>query len=213
MAPNHKSVNIVLRTKHEFSSTRHRHIVMNLILHGTSTLFESLQCQSLVAEELAEPNSKLWFKTSLCFVNLLYKSSSLQKHNVWTGLHVNNCLKRNVLTVGDLTEERLVDGNKWRPWGKSVSLVRPNSKLLETRPDLTQGGNWIRQPRSWASGKIENWHPASGIRNRNGNRNRDRDRSRNMNRNGKRKLYKNRDNVYRNLSQSGFNPYSDIYEK
>ena len=28
-----------------------------------------------------------------------------------------------------------------------------------------------------ASGKIENWNPESGIRNRNGNRNRDRDRT------------------------------------
>lgn len=80
-----------------------------------------------------------------------------------SGPHVNNCLKRNVLTVGDLTEERLVDGNKWRLWRKSVSLVRPNSKLLETKPDLTQGGNWIGEPRSWASGKIENWNPEFGI--------------------------------------------------
>ena len=72
--------------------------------------------------------------------------------------------------------------------------------VLETRPDLKQGGNWIRQPRSRASGKVENRNPESGIRNRNGNKERDRNRNRNRNRNGKRNQYKNRHNVYLNLS-------------
>ena len=72
--------------------------------------------------------------------------------------------------------------------------------VLETRPDLKQGGKWIRQPRSWASGKVENRNLESGIRNRNGNRKRDRKRNRKRNRNGKRNQFKNRDNVYVNLS-------------
>ena len=40
----------------------------------------------------------------------------------------------------------------------------------------------------------------AGIRNRNGNRNRNRKGNRNRNRNEKRNLYKNRDNIYLNLS-------------
>ena len=60
--------------------------------------------------------------------------------------------------------------------------------------------------RSPDQGRLEK--PETGIRNRNGNRNRNRDRKRNRNRNGKRNLYKNRDNIYLNLSSFGFNSYS-----
>ena len=40
---------------YEFCSTRHKHIVMNLILHSISTSFESLQCQSRI-ERKSLPN-------------------------------------------------------------------------------------------------------------------------------------------------------------
>ena len=59
-----------------------------------------------------------------------------------------------------------------------------------------------------ASGKAGNRNP-----DRNGNRNRNRNWKRNRNRNGKRNLYKSRDNIYLNLSQSGFNSYSDYIRK
>ena len=59
-----------------------------------------------------------------------------------------------------------------------------------------------------ASGKA-----GMGIRNRNMNRNRNRKRNQNRNRNGKKNLYKNRDNIYLNLSSSLFNSFSDYIRK
>ena len=99
---------------------------------------------------------------------------------------------------------------KHSSWGAQASQVgrlsTSDEEVFCTHTNLT--GLLITK---LGNGRLEKRE--SGIRNRNGNRNMNWNRNRNRNRNGKRNLYKNRDNIYLNLSFSGFNSYSDYIRK
>lgn len=125
MAPYHKLVNIIPRKKHlwnyEFCWTRHKHIVMNLILHSISTSFESLQCQRRI-ERKSLPNRIQNFDSNVVLrAMVMFRELTLNK--------VRHCRS----TPYELAFMSII------VWKEMYSTYR-----WQTVNYLKQGWNWIK---------------------------------------------------------------------
>ena len=137
MALYHKSVNIIPRKKHlwtyEFCWTRHKHIVMNLILHSISTSFESLQCQSRI-ERKSLPNRIQNFDSNVVLrAMVMFRELTLNK--------VRHCRSTpyELAFVSIIVWKEIYSTYRWQ----TANYLKPGLTWNRAEP-----GSNIRQPRS-----------------------------------------------------------------